>query len=435
MPWTAEKRTPTHHLDMPAFTPGPLQLMSAVLVVACLAGSEMAFVLGDSGHSVRRVLETGRTEHAISVGSTQRRFVVHAREGARAGSVLLLLHGSTRHSPPADELAPVRFLENDISAQTKLWADRGALLVFLAGREVGSGHFCWGAGTDNNLCTAPREGMEDESFVLGVLDWLRQHNASFGTAAAPFFLYGHSGGGRMAWRLACNATIGECKSEVLAASVCVHQNRPPAAHLRGAKTNRRTKNLALRAFTPWTGPRLAGAFITSALLPAELRGSSPTCNTATMPPIITTHGKLDTTTPIKYADESVAWAAASAQCGTSNVAAEVGADPVADLVHHHACAGARPDFKIAYYALLEYPHKVPGVSWYGVGWDFLRFAVGPGIPGYENVTPTASSASFAGRGGMSLSASVGIGWRWSGFLPQAVSLGLACVTLLRSMRA
>ena len=155
-----------------------------------------------------------------------------------------------------------------------------------------------------------------------------------------------------------------------------------------------------------------------------------------MPPIITTHGKLDTTTPIKYADESVAWAAASAQCGTSDVAAEVGADPVADLVYHHACAGARPDFKIAYYALLEHPHRVPSVSWYGVGWDFMRFAVGPGIPGYENVTPTASSASFAGRGGVSLSASVGIGWRWSGFLPQAMSLCLACVTLLlRSTRA
>ena len=220
---------------MPDFTLGPLQLMSAVLLVACLADSEMALVLGDSGHSVRRVLETGRTEHTISVGSTQRRFVVHAREGVRAGSAVLLLHGSTRHSPPADELAPVRFLENEISAQTKLWADRGALLVFLAGREVGSGHFCWGAGTDNNLCTAPREGKEDESFVLGVLDWLRQHNASFGTAAAPFFLYGHSGGGRMTWRLACNATIGECKSGVLAAAVCIHKNRPPAAHLRGAK--------------------------------------------------------------------------------------------------------------------------------------------------------------------------------------------------------
>jgi hypothetical protein len=29
-----------------------------------------------------------------------------------------------------------------------LWAANGALLVFLAGREVGSlGQFCWGAGT------------------------------------------------------------------------------------------------------------------------------------------------------------------------------------------------------------------------------------------------------------------------------------------------
>ena len=91
-----------------------------------------------------QVLSPGRSEHAITVGGATRHFVVKTQE--EPTFAVLLLHGSTRHEG-GDGLAPVRFFESEIKSQARLWADSGALLLFLAGRKVGSGHFCWGAGT------------------------------------------------------------------------------------------------------------------------------------------------------------------------------------------------------------------------------------------------------------------------------------------------
>jgi len=201
--------------------------------------------------------------------------------------VVLLLHGSTKHSN-ADELSPVRFLEDEIKGPGDLWGSKGALLVFLAGRAVGGqGQFCWGAGIDNGLCTAPREGAQDESFIFVVLEWLRLQQVDGGST--PTYLYGHSGGGRMSWRAACNHTLA---------------------------------------------PRLAGVFATSALLAEELRATPTTCNISTMPPIIITHGTRDTTTDITFADESVTWTAAAADCSRkSTVHVETGTLPAAELMH------------------------------------------------------------------------------------------------------
>ena len=204
------------------------------------------------------------------------------------------------------------------------------------------------AGNDNGLCTAPMAGAEDESFVHAVLDWIGQTRGGWGK---PTFLYGHSGGGRMSWRTACNSTLGR---------------------------------------------RLSGVFVTSALLPAALRndGASATCSLSTMPSLIVTHGTSDKTTDISFEDESVAWLAAAAECSTTTTTAGVGKDPVAELIYHTNCPGvARPGFTLAYYRLQDAPHKVPKAFWYGAALDFWMRGVGPGMEGYDATQPSAGSRS------------------------------------------
>lgn len=304
-------------------------------------------LLCSSSTSIVDAIPSGRSEHIIAVndgagGSATRHFVVHLPSGSPT-MLVLMLHGSTRHSN-ADKLSPVRYLEKELGNRAKLWFDRGALLVYLAAREVqDSGQFCWGVGTDNGLCTARREGAEDESFVLAVLDWVEDR---IGVDAVPAYLYGHSGGGRMTWRAACNSTIA---------------------------------------------PRLAGVFPTSALLAAELRGNVASCDVSTMPPIFVTHGTTDKTTDVAFDDESVAWTAAAAKCNISTTVTGVGRDPVAELIWHTGCPGARPDFSIAYYRLREWPHKVPKIFWYGAALDFWMHSLGPGMPGYEAVASTSAA--------------------------------------------
>ena len=94
-----------------------------------------------------------RSEHTISVsdgagGIATRHFITHVGQASGACMVVLLLHGSTKHSN-ADELSPVHFLEDEIKGPGDLWGSKGALLVFLAGRAVGGqGQFWWGAEID-----------------------------------------------------------------------------------------------------------------------------------------------------------------------------------------------------------------------------------------------------------------------------------------------
>jgi poly(3-hydroxybutyrate) depolymerase len=293
-------------------------------------------------HKGRSAVPAGRSEHAITVGAATRRFVVLTPEGRAVSSVVLLLHGSTRHDG-ADELSPVRFLEGEIAEQASVWSGEGAMLVYLAGREVGegSGQFCWGAGTDNNLCTAPRAGKQDESFLLAVLDWLKKQNSTYGGAAVPAYLYGHSGGGRMTWRAACNSTIAQ---------------------------------------------RFAAVFPTSALLAAELRQEDDAkCDVSRMPRIMITHGTRDRTTDISFAEDSVAWAADAAACSKKTIVSGVGQDPVGELVRYSDCSRAQSGFEIAYYRLQDYGHRVPPQFWYKRAWDFFS--------GHDPTEPTSASTS------------------------------------------
>jgi poly(3-hydroxybutyrate) depolymerase len=322
------------------------RLNVALAAVALAVMLDMHSALLGVGGNKERV----RSEHSINVddgsgGLSTRYFVVRQRQNAKF--VVLVLHPSLTIEDD-DAMAAVRRFEDDIAQQAEFWAAQGAILVFLAGRIVGGRSYCWGAGTDNNLCTAPREGKEDESFLLSVLDYLKQHNSTFGTDSVPAYLYGHSGGGRMSWRIACNSTVA---------------------------------------------PRLSGVFVSSGLLPAELRGNPPACHLATMPPMFITHGENDKTTAISYADVSVAWASGAAKCSTNTTHTGVGAKPVARLVINDDCSNARPNFKIAYYSLEAYPHRRPPLYWFEGALEFWMRGTGPGFPGYAASGDAKASSS------------------------------------------
>lgn len=183
-----------------------------------------------------------------------------------------------------------------------------------------------------------------------VLDWLMQHNSQ---SASYTYLYGHSGGGRMSWRIACNSTLGL---------------------------------------------RLAGVLVTSALLPANLRTSaSPTCSVSAMPPVIVTHGTKDTITDVSFEDESVAWLAVAAKCSISTSTAGVSKDPVADLVRHTDCVGARPGFKLAYYRLKDAPHDLPTKFWYSGALKYWIHGVGPGMEGFDAIMLQSSAGRRSAR--------------------------------------
>jgi hypothetical protein len=242
------------------------------------------------------------------------------------------------------------------------------------------------AGNDDRHCTAPMAGAEDESFVHAVLGWLRQRSQS-AFATYPTYLYGHSGGGRMALRIACNSTLGQ---------------------------------------------RLAGVFVSSGLLPADLRSSAPpTCHVSTMPPLIVTHGTGDKITNISFEDESMAWLAAAAKCSSSSITAGVGKDPVAELIHHAHCRGARPGFQIAYYRLQDAPHNLPSIFWYGVALNYWTYGVGPGIKGYDAIRAWGvAGGAGAGAGAGAWEPSAGRGSAGTSSYHVVLFLVLASICLL-----
>jgi dienelactone hydrolase len=296
--------------------------MRCFQLLVCMVIASIAFVCGAAvlirtlNKSVIRVaVRAGgstfpeRSEHSIKVndgagGTSIRHFIVYEHRNPKW--VVLILHPTYKsrfNTTAADDLTPVLRYEEYMSeqGQAKVWADHGALLVWLVGRRV-DGQYCWGTGTDNKLSSAPYKGKEDESFVLAVLNWLKGRSMSV-------YLYGFSGGGRMAWRITCNSTLAM---------------------------------------------KLTAVFVSSGLLSAEVR-DEPLCNVSTMPPTLVTHGVSDEVTNIRYADESVAWISAAAKCNTS-ILTGVGKGWPVELLLHNGCSNARSDFRLAYYRMQGEKH-------------------------------------------------------------------------------
>ncbi len=248
----------------------------------------------------QQLTSDGRTVHTVQVGST-RHFTVHTPNRV-ASSVVLLLHPTTE-AKDDQPLAPAIAFEKSIPDRFAQWYETGAVLVFLASRQVvdrdGAKKYCWGVGTDNNLCSAPLEGKEDEMFVLQVLDWLERRSSPL-----PTYLFGWSGGGRMAWRLACNNTLA---------------------------------------------PRFVGIAASSSLLAAELRAAPTSCSVATSPPLVVLHGTDDKTTPVNFDDASVAWTSSKAACSSVVTAKAVGQQPLSERQVHGECGAARTCFALVYY--------------------------------------------------------------------------------------
>ena len=210
----------------------------------------------------------------------------------------------------------------------------GATSIYPAARPVGGGYFCWGAGNDRGHCTARVDG-EDEALILSLLDRLPR-------SRLPVFLFGYSGGARMAWRAACNASVAS---------------------------------------------RLSGVAAAAGLLPSDLRSTHPPlCDLRTIPPAVVLHGNADTTTPSSEADASVAWLASAANCSKDVFVPSVSLQPgmTADLRYVDRCGGA-PRLSLAYYRLLSIQHKIPSTEWLEVVWNIWQSAdsgniEGPGIP-------------------------------------------------------
>ena len=249
----------------------------------------------------QQLTSDGRTVHTVQVGNDTRHFTVHMPNRV-ASSVVLLLHPTTE-AKDDQPLAPAIAFENSIPGRFAQWYETGAVLVFLASRQVvdrGGKKYCWGVGTDNGLCSAPLEGKEDEMFVLQVLDWLESKSSPL----PPTYLFGWSGGGRMAWRLACNNTLA---------------------------------------------PRFMGIAASSSLLAAALRAAPISCSVATSPPLVLLHGTDDTTTPVNFGDASVAWTSSKAACASVLTAKAVGQQPLSERQVHGECGAARTCFTLVYY--------------------------------------------------------------------------------------
>jgi poly(3-hydroxybutyrate) depolymerase len=320
-------------------------------------------------------IPAGRSEQTVSVDGNTRHFIVHMPLVRTASAIVLLLHPSSTH-PTVDALSPARAFEAYVPSHFSSWKDAGAILVFLTSRHVGNGQHCWGAGTDNNLCSASTESKEDESFVTLVLDWLKQGLAS----VPPTFLFGYSGGGRMAWRVGCNRSLAQ---------------------------------------------RFSAIASTSALMGVDLRTGNR-CDLSSMPPTITLHGTADKTTPISFAETSVSWTAIASACTSTINTPQVGGNPVAEETCYSSCSLASPGFTLAHYRLKDWPHELASPAWMSRIWVF-----------WHNTTclsshPPPASSSASSSSALSWSPSSGLkgiqkgeGGLW--WVTCVLSLVLVCV--------
>ena len=258
-------------------------------------------------------LPPGRSTAALSVAGVERSFIVDAPASAPRAVVLILHPSSQLVALDGDPLTPATHFEGRMASATeRLRTD--AIVAYLASRHVGNSYWCWGAGSDNGLCSAPVDGA-DGAFVEAVLNWVRAQLVP----TIPAYLFGYSGGARMAWRLACDAGIA---------------------------------------------PLFDGMAIASGLLAADLRQPPPAgCALGTLPRLVVLHGDEDATTAVSNADASVDWVADAAGCAVDATRDTSVDGELADVRDLSSCAAAPPPFALTYYRILGGRHSAPTAAW------------------------------------------------------------------------
>ena len=136
-----------------------------------------------------------REVFVVDVLGVQRSLIVHW--GHVGDTVLVVLHGSTENKDGSDDpLYPAaRFENNYDSSYFATHRSRGYTQMYLAA-QLKDGWFCWqNAGEEFGTCSQPDDGS-DAAFVQKAVEL---------SGANQSYLFGMSGGAKMAWKLHCAA--------------------------------------------------------------------------------------------------------------------------------------------------------------------------------------------------------------------------------------
>ena len=328
----------------------------------------------------------------LNVNNANRSFIVKAP--AVISKIVLVLHPSTKKDDDQgdDPLAPAAAFETTMDDATASLTGGGAVVVFLAARSVKKEAwegYCWGAGDDNGLCSAPVDG-EDGEFIKAALRWVRDQ-VNDDVAALPAFLFGYSGGARMTWRAACDAEIAPLFDAMVMASglLAAEFARPLPPAVPGVCTG---------WCQGWTDkPNLMCTW-------AKCNGCSgcplSTCAVDTLPPLVVLHGTEDGTTKVKFANETVEWVKAAKGLGTPTITADaasanyIGITQFSDgavvtntydakvAEYGSTCNGeyaeysCSPNWSMTYYRIKGYEHWAPSAGFVNLVFSLPIFQAG-----------------------------------------------------------
>ncbi len=132
----------------------------------------------------------GSAPRVLSVGTVRPAQVVVPAGPAKARPLVLVLHGYGSSGAAID-----RYLRLRAAA-----AARGVVLAFPDGTlENGNGNRFWNA--TNNCCDFYNSGVDDSAYLASLVDAIAQQTP---IDRARVYAFGHSNGGFMAYRLACD---------------------------------------------------------------------------------------------------------------------------------------------------------------------------------------------------------------------------------------
>mmetsp|Transcript_32992 Transcript_32992/g.49840 ORF Transcript_32992/g.49840 Transcript_32992/m.49840 type:complete len:718 (+) Transcript_32992:52-2205(+) len=248
-------------------------------------------------------------------------------DGNEEMNIIFILHPSSRIESsdpfiPASVFASIMQKKVEDAATSAFDLDNTknqVLFVYLASRDIGGGWWCWGAGDDNNLCTAPVDNTDAEFFNES-LALVKNSLALPPSTRTKVFMFGYSGGARMTWRLACDPDVS---------------------------------NL------------LDGVSMSGGLLPASLQrnpeddegglAESDYCHVDQLPPsVVVLHGTFDRTTAWKFANESVHWVNQTAGCQRT---VSVVKDEI--LEEYSNCTNNDRQMKLSFYIKMGGKHTLP----------------------------------------------------------------------------